>query len=94
MYQQINAPVEIGSIARIFYMLSAIAQSAVYCFSGQYLTNKFEELYDAMAKVCWYQMNKDEKRNYLIMLTNMQQPVIIRTKFNELSVAVFGNVRI
>lgn len=70
-----------------------MTQPVAYCFFGQHLTNKFEELYINVLEVRWYHFKGEEKRSYLIMLQNMQQPVVVRTPFNELSVVVFRNVR-
>lgn len=82
------------TIEPFFFVLSIMSQLTVYCFIGQHLTNKFEELYDTMLQVCWYGLSKGDKVSYLIMLRNMQQPVVIRSLFNDLSVVVYRNVRV
>lgn len=76
------------------YALVIIFQLALFCFSGQHLTNKFKELYDNMLQVSWDDFTQGEKRDYLKILHSMQQPVVIRSHFSELSLEVFKNVRL
>lgn len=80
------------SIEPFALAFSANCELGVYCFVGQYLTNKFEKLSDTLASVCWYEFTKEEKKTFLVMLHNMQQPVVIKGDLNELSFEVFRNV--
>lgn len=77
---------------RIVLIIIVLNQIALYCFVGQHLTNKFEELYYKMVQINWYEFTREEKKAYLIMLHNIQQPVVVRTYCNELSLEVFGAV--
>lgn len=88
-----SAPEE-DNTKTVFFAFAAAGEVVLYCFAGEYLTNKFEELYHKMTQLNWYQFTKEEKRNYLIMLQNIQQPVIIQTYCSVLSRATFFYVRI
>lgn len=88
-----TAPTGKGSLKTLVPAIAAMTQPVAYCFFGQHLTNKFEQLYINILEVRWYHFKGEEKLSYLIMLQNMQQPIVVRTPFNELSVVVFRNVR-
>lgn len=77
----------------IFIELVEISQLVVYCFPGQYLTNKFQELHDNMLQVCWFEFTNSERLSYITILRNMQHPVVVRSNFNELSFVAFRNVK-
>lgn len=77
----------------MFYGFISMSEPILYCFVSQYLTDKFEELYFSLTEIQWYNFTREEKKIYLIMLHNIQQPVIIRTYWNELSREVFEKVR-
>lgn len=76
----------------LFFGAGTTAELAVFCFSGQFVTNKFEELYETLTQVCWYKFSKEEKLNYLIIMKNLQVPVVVRSNFNELSSQAFQSV--
>lgn len=85
-------PAENRSMEQFIYVTMVPFQLAIFCFSGQHLTDKFVQLYDNLLQVCWYEFSLKEKRNFLIILQNVQQPVILKTYFTELSLIVFRNV--
>lgn len=92
VYIVTSVPPEHRSLELFIYAVMIIYELGIFCFAGQYLTDKFEELYDNMLEVSWDDFTLEEKRNFLIILHNIQQPVILKTYFTELSVVVFRNV--
>lgn len=91
-YMFVTVPNLQRNLEMLFYVLCVLSELAVYCFSGQFITSKFEDLCDAMQQANWYEFEKEEKLSFLIILHNMQQPVVVRTPFNELSAIIFRNV--
>lgn len=77
----------------IMFTFAILFQLALFCYSGQHLSIKFEDFYDNLLQVCWHRFSKEDKRNFLIILNNVQQPVVIKTVFNShLSMILFRNV--
>lgn len=92
IYNLTTAAADVDNITSILFAIVATCQPVLYCFIGQHLSDKFEELYYKMTEISWYQFTKEEKRIYLILLLNIQQPVMVRTYVGELSLAVFVTV--
>lgn len=75
------------------YTLAVLSELAVFCYFGQVMSDKFKEFYDNLLQVQWYRFSNDEKRNFLIILHNVQQPVVVKTFFDiELSMIMYRNV--
>lgn len=70
VYIVTSVPPEHRSLELFIYAVMIIYELGIFCFAGQYLTDKFEELYDNMLEVSWDDFTLEEKRNFLIILHN------------------------
>lgn len=77
----------------ITFSLASSFQLIFICFVGQHLTNKFDQLFQSVYNIDWYNFNRMDKRAFLIMITEMQKPVSVTTYFNaKLSAVSYASV--
>ncbi|XP_072750605.1 odorant receptor Or1-like [Anoplolepis gracilipes] len=76
----------------LFYMVS-ILESFIYCFTGDYLTNKTNSIGDAAYNSYWYKGNSRENRFILFLIMRSQKQLTLTIgKIMDLSMQRFSSI--
>ncbi|GAB1863053.1 Odorant receptor [Camponotus japonicus] len=76
----------------LFYVVSNM-EAFIYCFAGEYLTNKTSSIGDAAYNSCWYKGNSRESQFIVFLIMRSQKQLTITIgKVMELSMERFSSI--
>ncbi|XP_025262860.1 odorant receptor 4-like [Camponotus floridanus] len=76
----------------LFYVVSSM-EAFIYCFAGEYLTNKTSSIGDAAYNSCWYEGNSRESKFIVFLIMRSQKQLTITIgKIMELSMERFTSI--
>ncbi|XP_020817911.1 putative odorant receptor 83c [Drosophila serrata] len=61
----------------IFFVISAYSMS-IYCFLGTKLEFGYDQIYESICNVAWYELNADQRKLFGVMLRESQHPPTIK----------------
>ncbi|EFN78842.1 Putative odorant receptor 22c [Harpegnathos saltator] len=77
-----------------FFYIAMTMESFIFCFAGEYLSNKSKTVGDAAYESLWYILKPRDGRILLLMIMRSQRRLTITAgKFMDLSLQGFTNVR-
>ncbi|XP_025163765.1 odorant receptor 22c-like isoform X2 [Harpegnathos saltator] len=77
----------------LFFYIAITLEAFIFCFSGEYLSNKSKSIANAAYEVLWYNAQPSKSRILLtLMLRSQKRLTLTIGKFNDLSLEVFANI--
>ncbi|XP_044766761.1 uncharacterized protein LOC123322806 [Coccinella septempunctata] len=64
-----------GQIFHLIFLIPVIGSNIFLCLSGQSFENTYESLVKTVLDLPWYEMSPEMKRNYRILLAQIQVPL-------------------
>nr|XP_012219963.1 PREDICTED: odorant receptor 45b-like [Linepithema humile] len=78
----------------LFFYTAITLEAFIFCFAGEYLSNKSKSIANAAYEAFWYNAEPSKSRNLLILMLRSQKRLTLTIgKFNDLSLQVFASVR-
>ncbi|EZA57554.1 hypothetical protein X777_02093, partial [Ooceraea biroi] len=76
----------------LFFYIAITLEAFIFCFAGEYLSNKSKSVANAAYEVFWYNVKPSESRMLLILILRSQKRLTLTIgKFNDLSLQVFAS---
>ncbi|XP_011694619.1 PREDICTED: odorant receptor 4-like [Wasmannia auropunctata] len=77
----------------LFFYIAITLEAFIFCFAGEYLSNKSKSIANAAYETLWYNAKPSESRILLILILRSQKRLTLTIgKFNDLSLEVFANI--
>ncbi|XP_028045023.1 odorant receptor 22c [Monomorium pharaonis] len=77
----------------LFFYIAITLEAFIFCFAGEYLSNKSKSVANAAYEAFWYDAKPCESRILLILILRSQKRLTLTIgKFNDLSLEVFGSI--
>ncbi|KAL6254523.1 hypothetical protein P5V15_014576 [Pogonomyrmex californicus] len=77
----------------LFFYIAITLEAFIFCFAGEYLSNKSKSVANAAYEALWYNAKPSESRFLLILILRSQKRLTLTIgKFNDLSLEVFANI--
>ncbi|XP_011065039.1 PREDICTED: odorant receptor 22c-like [Acromyrmex echinatior] len=77
----------------LFFYIAITLEAFIFCFAGEYLSNKSKSVANAAYETLWYDAEPSESRNLLILILRSQKRLTLTIgKFNDLSLEVFASI--
>ncbi|KAG5318774.1 OR4 protein, partial [Pseudoatta argentina] len=81
-------------VKTLFFYLAITLEVFIFCFAGEYLSNKSRTIGDAVYESVWYTLKPQDCRILLLIIMRSQRRLTITAgKFMDLSLEGFTNVR-
>ncbi|EGI58891.1 Odorant receptor 2a [Acromyrmex echinatior] len=81
-------------VKTLFFYIAITLEAFIFCFAGEYLSNKSKTIGDAVYGSVWYNLKPQDSRILLFMIMRSQRRLTITAgKFMDLSLEGFANVR-
>ncbi|KAF3054614.1 Odorant receptor 101 [Nylanderia fulva] len=75
-----------------FFYIAITLEAFIFCFAGEYLSNKSKLIANTAYEAFWYDAKPNESRVLLIIMLRSQKRLTLTIgKFNDLSLQVFGD---
>ncbi|KAM0736503.1 Odorant receptor 4 [Formica fusca] len=76
----------------LFYVVICL-DAFIFCFIGEYLSTKSRMIGDAAYESLWYELNRNQHQDVLLMITRSQKYLTLTVgKFVDLSLQQFANI--
>ncbi|XP_018348722.1 PREDICTED: uncharacterized protein LOC108752420 [Trachymyrmex septentrionalis] len=77
----------------LFFYIAITLEAFIFCFAGEYLSNKSKSVANAAYEALWYDAKPSESRNLVILILRSQKRLTLTIgKFNDLSLEVFASL--
>ncbi|GAB1863026.1 Odorant receptor [Camponotus japonicus] len=77
----------------LFFYIAITLEAFIFCFAGEYLSNKSKSVANTAYEVLWYDAKPSENRILLILMLRSQKRLTLTIgKFNDLSLEVFMSI--
>ncbi|XP_011155581.2 odorant receptor 4 [Solenopsis invicta] len=77
----------------LFFYIAITLEAFIFCFAGEYLSNKSKSVANAAYEAIWYDVKPCESRILLILILRSQKRLTLTIgKFNDLSLKVFASI--
>ncbi|XP_071643921.1 odorant receptor 85c-like isoform X2 [Temnothorax longispinosus] len=77
----------------LFFYIAITLEAFIFCFAGEYLSNKSKSVAKAAYEALWYNAKPSESRILLILILRSQKRLTLTIgKFNDLSLEVFASI--
>ncbi|XP_014473831.1 PREDICTED: odorant receptor 4-like [Dinoponera quadriceps] len=77
----------------LFFYIAITLEAFIFCFAGEYLSNKSKSIANAAYDVLWYDAKPSKSRILLILMLRSQKRLTVTVgKFNDLSLEVFAGI--
>ncbi|XP_032669836.1 odorant receptor 4-like [Odontomachus brunneus] len=77
----------------LFFYIAITLEAFIFCFAGEYLSNKSKSIANAAYEVLWYDAKPSKSRILLILMLRSQKRLTLTIgKFNDLSLEVFAGI--
>ncbi|XP_011859582.1 PREDICTED: odorant receptor 82a-like [Vollenhovia emeryi] len=81
-------------VKTLFFYIAITLEAFIFCFAGEYLSNKSKTIGDAVYESVWYTLKPQDCRVLLFVIMRSQRRLTITAgKFMDLSLEGFTNVR-
>ncbi|XP_011251132.3 odorant receptor 13a-like [Camponotus floridanus] len=77
----------------LFFYIAITLEAFIFCFAGEYLSNKSKSIANTAYEVLWYDAKPNESRILLILMLRSQKRLTLTIgKFNDLSLEIFMSI--